>query len=233
MALAGPAGALACAAGLDALRCRTAARAGSQNASVYPSVAPVRRVSVSPSHLSAESSLGARSPATGPPFDGDSPGDPGGEAPLDRDEVDSETIADIREARAAVIRAQVQAQNEHDVKELTRLTWLSTCYKLSSLSGCGEVPDVESARELYLNLFAAFPDFAVQLDDLRHGDNHVLVQARISGTQAQDWAGILNTGKNFSTAVAAVYEFNRATLLAERVYLDLGEIVRQLASQLN
>ena len=51
-----------------------------------------------------------------------------------------------------------------------------------------------------------------------------------SGTQDADWAGIPSTGKSFSTRMGVLYEFEEDQLVCERVYMDFGEISRQLGA---
>jgi hypothetical protein len=80
----------------------------------------------------------------------------------------------------------------------------------------------------YDGLFAAFPDFHVDSESLRHGDDHILVEARMSGTQHADWAGIPNTGRRFIVRLAAIFDFNGDELQCERAYFDFGDIARQL-----
>jgi len=50
----------------------------------------------------------------------------------------------------------------------------------------------------------------------------------LTGTQHADWAGIKSKGRSFDTRVAALYEFDEDQLVCERVYMDFGEIARQL-----
>ena len=42
-----------------------------------------------------------------------------------------------------------------------------------------------------------FPDFHAEPGPLRHGDDHVLVEVTLAGTQAADWAGIPHAGRSF------------------------------------
>ncbi|MGH3918995.1 MAG: ester cyclase [Pseudonocardiaceae bacterium] len=77
-------------------------------------------------------------------------------------------------------------------------------------------------------MFTVFPDFHIEAGPLRHGDDHVLVEVRVTGTQHADWAGIPNTGRSFNTRMAVVYDFEDDQLVCERLYLDFGEIARQL-----
>jgi predicted ester cyclase len=101
-------------------------------------------------------------------------------------------------------------------------------YDIPAFGEAGQVPDHDAVRELFVGMFSVFPDFHITAGPMRHGDDHVMVEVRLSGTQHADWAGIVSTGRSFDTRVAALYEFEGADLACERVYLDFGEITRQL-----
>lgn len=60
-------------------------------------------------------------------------------------------------------------------------------------------------RQLYVALFAAFPDFHIDIAFLKHGDDHVLVEAR--WPQQEEWAGIPSMGCSFNGCVAFLFEF--------------------------
>jgi predicted ester cyclase len=77
-------------------------------------------------------------------------------------------------------------------------------------------------------MFSVFPDFHIEAGPLRHGDDHVFVEALLTGTQNADWISIPSTRRSFSTRVATLYEFEQDQLVCERVYMDFGEIARQL-----
>jgi predicted ester cyclase len=93
----------------------------------------------------------------------------------------------------------------------------------------GGYPHHDAVRELFVGMFSVFPDFHIVSGPLRHGDDHVAVEVRLSGTQHADSAGIPSTGRSFDTRVAALYDFEGEELVRESVYLDFGEITRQVA----
>ena len=70
----------------------------------------------------------------------------------------------------------------------------------------GQVPDHDAVRELFVGMFSVFPDFHIVSGPLQHGDDHVVVEVRLSGTQHADWAGIPSTGRSFDPRVAAIYD---------------------------
>src|SRR5262249_54145973 len=92
----------------------------------------------------------------------------------------------------------------------------------------GQIPNHGAVRELYVALFSAFPDFHVDTVFLKHGDDHVFVEVRFSGTQQEEWASIPSTGRSFNTRAGGLFEFEGDELVCERVYMDFGEFASQL-----
>jgi steroid delta-isomerase-like uncharacterized protein len=136
---------------------------------------------------------------------------------------------DARAARERTVREHMDAENRHD-PDATVATFsrARAAYDIPAFGEAGEVPDHDSVRELFVGMFSVFPDFHVVPGPLRHGDDHVAVEVRMTGTQHADWAGIPSTGRAFDTRVAVLFEFEGDDLVCERVYLDLGEMARQL-----
>ena len=143
----------------------------------------------------------------------------------------SETIetTTLRQAREATVREHVDAENRHD-PDAAVATFSATRarYDIPAMGPDGDVPGHDAVRALLQGMFTVFPDFHVEPGLLRHGDDHVLVEVTLTGTQAADWAGIPNTGKSFATRLAAVFDFEADQLVCERVYMDFGDIARQL-----
>jgi steroid delta-isomerase-like uncharacterized protein len=137
----------------------------------------------------------------------------------------------VRQAREAVVRAHVDAENRHDPEATVATFSASTArYDIPAMGADGDVPDHEAIRTLFEGLFTVFPDFHAEPGPLRHGDDHVLVEVLLTGTQHADWAGIPNTGRSFATRLAAVFDFEGDQLVCERVYMDFGDIARQLTA---
>ena len=138
---------------------------------------------------------------------------------------------DIRQVREATVKEHIDAENRHDPDATVATFSRSKArYDIPAFGDEGQVPDHDAIRTLFEGMFAVFPDFHVEAGPLRHGDDHVLVEVRLTGTQHADWAGIPNTGRSFDTRLAAVYDFEGDQLVCERVYMDFGEISRQLTA---
>ena len=102
-------------------------------------------------------------------------------------------------------------------------------YDIPAFGPQGQPRDASSVRALWEATFAAFPDFHVEPGPMMHGDSHIFVEVRVTGTQAEEFAGIPATGRSFDLPrVANLFEFEGDELVCERVYIDFGEVARQL-----
>jgi hypothetical protein len=130
----------------------------------------------------------------------------------------TETAVDtrVRQRREATVREHVDAENRHD-PDATVATFSvgKARYDIPGFGEAGEVPDHDAIREMFTGMFTVFPDFHIDAGPLRHGDDPILVEVRLSGAQHADWAGIPNTGRSFNSRMAAIFDF--------------GEIARQLS----
>jgi steroid delta-isomerase-like uncharacterized protein len=137
-------------------------------------------------------------------------------------------LTDVRQRREMIVREHVDAENCGDV-DATLATFSTATMDVPTFGENGYVSGHEAVHALYEGLFVAFPDFRIDVERLRHGDDHVLVEGLLSGTQRGDWAGIPNAGGRFTTRFAGVFEFDGDQLVCERPYFELSDIARQLA----
>jgi predicted ester cyclase len=151
-------------------------------------------------------------------------------------EIMTDTVSDtsLRQAREAIVREHIDGENRHDPEAtLATFSQARASYDIPAYGEAGQIPNHAAVRQLYVALFSAFPDFHVDIIFLKHGDDHILVEARFSGTQQQDWFGIPSTGRSFNTRVACLYEFEGDELVCERVYMDFAEFAAQLQGSTN
>jgi steroid delta-isomerase-like uncharacterized protein len=136
---------------------------------------------------------------------------------------------ELRQRREATIREHVDAENHHD-PDRTVATFSSyrASYDIPAMGEAGQLADANAVRAMWVGIIAAFPDIHFENGPLYHGDTHVFAEARMTGTQQVDFAGIAATGRSIDTRVAALYEFEEDQLVCERVYFDLADIMRQL-----
>jgi steroid delta-isomerase-like uncharacterized protein len=136
-------------------------------------------------------------------------------------------LTNIRQRREAIVLEHIDAENRCDAKA-TLATYSMARMDIPTFGENGQVSVHDAVHALYEGLFVAFPDFHIDVDRLRHGEDHVLVEGRLSGTQHADWAGIPNAGRRFTTRFAGVFEFENDQLVCERPYFELSDIARQL-----
>jgi predicted ester cyclase len=80
-------------------------------------------------------------------------------------------------------------------------------------------------------LLAGFPDFHFEPQVIHHGDNAVVVEARMTGTHRGEWAGLKPLGHRMDIRAACVFDFEGAGLVNESVYFDLATLQRQLGPE--
>jgi steroid delta-isomerase-like uncharacterized protein len=135
-----------------------------------------------------------------------------------------------REIREAVVREHIDAENRHEPDAVVAtFSPVKAAYDIPAMGEAGHPPDAEAVRQMWIAVLRAFPDFHIDTGPLLHGDDHVFVEITMSGTQAEEFAGIPSSGRAFDTRVACLYEFEGDELVRERVYMDFADITRQLA----
>jgi steroid delta-isomerase-like uncharacterized protein len=141
------------------------------------------------------------------------------------------TLSELRQAREKTVREHYEAENRHDLDGLLATFSPSRAsYDVPAFGEEGQPADAAAVRKMWEGIFAVFPDIHHEVLRLRHGDDFILVEYIVSGTQKSDWAGIEATGQSFAIRVAAVYEFEGEELVCERVYTDVADWLRQLGS---
>ena len=56
----------------------------------------------------------------------------------------------------------------------------------------------------------------------------MIVEARMTGTQRREWAGLTPRGGKMDVALVCVFDFDEDRLLGETVYFDFATVQRQL-----
>lgn len=131
----------------------------------------------------------------------------------------------LRAEREAVVRRHMEAENVLDFDAVIH-TFAHPRYEIIPT---GEVHDGEAAvREYFRTTRTAFPDQRNEPIALRHADDAVVVELWLLGTHEGPLAGIPPTGRAFRCRMVAIYLFDGAALLCERVYFDAATILRQL-----
>jgi len=136
-----------------------------------------------------------------------------------------EATTEVQAQREAVVIEHLAAENDRDV-DRTLATFAHPRYELV---GTGEVFDGEAAvRSYFERSRTAFPDQRNDRADLRHVDDGVLVAFDLLGTHLGALGRAEPTGRAFRVRMVALFGFDGAGLVRERVWFDPAAIRRQL-----
>jgi steroid delta-isomerase-like uncharacterized protein len=131
----------------------------------------------------------------------------------------------LREKREKLVIEHMESENRHEF-DVTMKTFKHPRYELIATGdvydGAGEVDGYfEETRR-------AFPDQRNELIALHHSDDAVIVEANLYGTHLGPYRGLPPTGRKFEMRFCALFLFDEADLICERVYFDAGTVLRQL-----
>ena len=130
----------------------------------------------------------------------------------------------LREAREAVVHAHVEAEERHDIDAIVA-TFHSARYEVAPF---GLSVGSKEVRDLWSKTLIGFPDWHIETGVLRHGDDFVLVEVRMTGTHKGPWAGWEPTGRIINVQAACIFEFDNEHLVCEKVYFDFARVMHQL-----
>lgn len=121
----------------------------------------------------------------------------------------------------------MEAENVHDYDSVIA-TFSHPRYELIATD---RVHDGEAeVRAYFKESRTAFPDQRNELIALHHTDDGVLAEFWLLGTHRGPLMGFEPTGKEFRCRMAALFLFDGAKIVCERVYFDTATILRQLTS---
>ena len=131
----------------------------------------------------------------------------------------------LREKREKLVIEHMESENRYEF-DVTMKTFKHPRYELIATGdvydGTGEVDGYfEETRR-------AFPDQRNELIALHHSDDAVIVEANLYGTHLGPYRGLPPTGRKFEMRFCALFLFDEADLICERVYFDAGTVLRQL-----
>jgi steroid delta-isomerase-like uncharacterized protein len=131
----------------------------------------------------------------------------------------------LRERREAIVLEHMDSENRHEF-DATIETFDHPRYELI---GTGDVYDGKEEVERYFEeTRTAFPDQRNELIAMHHADDAVCVEAWVRGTHLGPFRGLPPTGRSFEMRMLAMFVFEEARLVCERVYFDAGTVQRQL-----
>jgi steroid delta-isomerase-like uncharacterized protein len=133
------------------------------------------------------------------------------------------TALDLQERREAIVQRHAEAENQGDI-EATIATFEHPRYEFNGVPADGAA----AVRDLLQSLMRALPDLHASIDTLRHTDDAVIVEARITGTHEGEWQGIAPTGRRVELPGAAIFEFDEDRLVCEKVFMDTAVVLTQV-----
>lgn len=135
------------------------------------------------------------------------------------------TLFTLRERRERVVREHIAAENNHDIPR-TLATFHRPKYEVAPFGA----PNIgaESVHELLTALFAAFPDFHVEVPYLHHADTAVIAEFIMTGTHRGPFAGLPASGQRVRVPIVGIFDFEEDRLMCERVYFDMATMTRQM-----
>jgi steroid delta-isomerase-like uncharacterized protein len=133
--------------------------------------------------------------------------------------------AELRKQREEIVVEHMESENRHEF-DITLETFDHPRYELI---GTGDVYDgPEEVAGYFEETRTAFPDQRNELIAMHHSDDAVLVEAMLYGTHGGNFRGLPATGRKFEMQFLAIFVFEEDRLVCERVYFDVGTILRQL-----
>jgi steroid delta-isomerase-like uncharacterized protein len=131
----------------------------------------------------------------------------------------------LAERRLALVLEHMRLENAHDFDGCIAVF----AHPRYEIVATGEVYDGHGGVDTLLNENrAAFSDFHFEpLRTVPAGDA-VLVEGVFTGTHDGTWRGLPATGRKVSVRMAVVFEFEGEAMVCERVYFDLGTVLRQM-----
>lgn len=86
----------------------------------------------------------------------------------------------------------------------------------------------EAMRSTYLNVFRAFPDIRIEVDNLIEDGTWVVVEWRFSGTMKGEFAGHSPNNNTFNMRGCEIFQIVKGKILVQHGYWDKATMFNQL-----
>lgn len=86
----------------------------------------------------------------------------------------------------------------------------------------------QAVAAFYTGLFEAVPDATFDLVNAFVGDEGVVEESVLRGTHRGKWMGVEATGREIELPLTIVFPMKNGQILGERLYFDLGTLMRCL-----
>ena len=78
----------------------------------------------------------------------------------------------------------------------------------------------DAFRQSLIELYAGMPDFAIEFESARAGDDHLVMEWTMTGTHTGDWEGLPATGGSISIRGISIAEIEDGRITRNRDYYD-------------
>jgi len=120
----------------------------------------------------------------------------------------------------------ISALNAHDLDRFVKL--LDSSYVLELELAQGKIHGPDGARQHLEAYLKAFPDLRIDVEQIIASGDHVVVRARVTGTQKGNFMGIAPTNKMIKWQVCDVFEVKNGKMVRDRVYAENAKVFQQL-----
>lgn len=130
-------------------------------------------------------------------------------------------------ARLKLVEDHVRFESEHDLDRVVATFGKGARYddEPSDAHYVGH----DAVRGFYAELMQGLPDFNCRILRRHVGEDAVILEVLVSGTQLGMWRGLPATGLRVETPICAVFTFDEDDRIAgEKVYYDRATVLRQL-----
>ena len=132
-------------------------------------------------------------------------------------------------AAAGLVREFFAAYRDHDVDRMVALCAPDGAFDYVPMGGQGRGHIAETGRTVGESLIGAFPDLTNEVHSvLDNGSGNAAAEVTISGTQAQDFAGIPSKGHRYSLPHAFFFHADAGHINRIRAYWDNASFLQQL-----
>lgn len=120
----------------------------------------------------------------------------------------------------------VLAENRRSIEGLLDTLCEEPVYKVMATGE--EYRGREAVASFYLGLFEAVPDAKFDLINVFISDAGVVEESVLQGTHQGKWMGVEPSGNKIDLPLTIVFPMQDGKILGERLYFDLGTLLRQL-----
>jgi len=135
---------------------------------------------------------------------------------------------DANQIRVALVEDHMRRENAHDFSGCIGV-FTHPRYEIVATGEIYDGPGGPTGVDgLLTENEQAFPDFHFAPTRTVPAGDAVLVEGVFTGTHLGSWRGLPATGRVVTVRMAVVFEFEGTNMVCERVYFDLGTVLRQL-----